>query len=126
MNNYNLPPLLQTIEELHQEWNTNVILTCFIEDKLVGSVRGTINKDGICSISKLIVDPEQQNKGIGKALMAAIEKEFAHCTKYTLFTGSDTPNTFYLYCKLGYKETDRQTNNGITMIYMEKENNPLL
>ncbi|WP_354003109.1 GNAT family N-acetyltransferase [Coprobacter tertius] len=45
-------------------------------------------------IGKLIVHTDYQNKGIGKALMIEIEKKFSSCSKYLLFTGEITPNTY--------------------------------
>lgn len=70
---------------------------------------------------KLIVHPDYQNKGIGKALMIEIEKKFMTCSKYHLFTGEITSNTLYLYIKLGYKEISR-TCDSLCMIIMEKLN----
>lgn len=70
INNYNLPPLQQTLEELNKEFETSVILKYLsVDNKITGSVRGFLDADNICRIGKLVVDPAYQNQGIGKELM---------------------------------------------------------
>lgn len=123
MNNFELPPLLQTIEEIQKENKIGIILK-YLSDKnrIIGSVRGFLDKNNICHIGKLIVDPDFQNKGIGKTLMHEIEKYFPTCDKFTLFTGDETPNTLHLYKKIGYQVIGKQNMGGINMIFMEKRN----
>jgi GNAT superfamily N-acetyltransferase len=84
-------------------------------------VRAYVDKDNVCHVGKLIVHPDYQNRGIAKVLMNEIEKKFVTCSKYLLFTGEITPNTLYLYTKLGYKEVSR-TCDSLCMIIMEKLN----
>lgn len=118
-----LPPLMQTVEDLQNELQNGIILKCISEDnRIIGSVRGTLDKENICHIGKLIVDSNFQNKGIGASLMYEIEKYFPSCEKFILFTGSETSNTVHLYKKLGYNITGEQDTKGITMLLMEKQN----
>lgn len=116
-----IQPMIQTYDELLQELNDGIILKYRQEDQIIGSVRAYIDDKNICHIGKLIVHPDYQNKGIGKALMLEIEKKFTFCSKYLLFTGEITPNTLYLYTKIGYKEISR-TCDIPCMIIMEKPN----
>ena len=91
------------------------------EDIIVGSVRA-YEKTDTCYIGKLIVLPEYQNKGIGKALMREIENEYKNIVKrYELFTGKRDPRNQYLYNQLGYKafKTEKQSDE-ISFVYMEK------
>lgn len=121
MNNSDLPTLKETEDELAAAYTTGTILKCTIDGRIVGSVRGKADTEGICQIGKLIVDPDCQNQGIGRTLMEAIEEHFQACRTFTLFTASATPNTFALYTKLGYNEVQREsTGSGIEMIHMEK------
>lgn len=126
MDNYDIPPLSQTIQDIRKDFETCVILkyTSF-ENRIIGSVRGHIDGDNICHIGKLIVHPCFQNQGIGKALMYEIEKYFPSCSKFTLFTGDETPNTLYLYTKVGYHVIYKREMDGINLIHMEKENHLL-
>lgn len=116
-----IQPMIQTYDELLQEFDESIILKYIQDCQIVGSVRAYVDKDNICHVGKLIVHPDYQNKGIGKALMIEIEKKFMTCSKYQLFTGKITPNTLYLYLKLGYKEISR-TCDSLCMIIMEKLN----
>lgn len=130
MNNYDIPPLLQDIQDIRYDFETCVILKYISSDnQIVGSIRGNIYNDHICHVGKLIVHPDFQNRGIGKALMYEIEKYFPSCLKFTLFTGEETPNTLHLYTKVGYHVICKKEIDGINFIHMEKENygkgNPL-
>lgn len=122
MNNFNISPLLQTLEDVYREYNAGVILKYVSENGLiVGSVRGYIDECNICHVGKLIVHPDFQNRGIGKELMYEIEKYFPYCHKFSLFTGEVTPNTLHLYSKVGYHIVCKQEMDNVNMIVMEKE-----
>jgi ribosomal protein S18 acetylase RimI-like enzyme len=116
-----MPQIEQTLESLNDEFINCTILKACIVNSMVGSVRAYNNND-TCYISKLIVLPEYQNKGIGKALMNAIENRFENVVKrYELFTGVRDPRNLYLYDRLGYKSfKTEEYNNAISYVYMEK------
>lgn len=123
MNNYNIPPLLQNIQDVRHDFDTCVILKYISSgSQIVGSIRANIHDDYICHIGKLIVHPAFQNRGIGKALMYEIERYFPSCLKFMLFTGEETPNTLYLYTKVGYHVVCKKESGGINLIHMEKNN----
>ncbi len=121
INNYDLPPLKQTLSQMEEEFQTYTTLKYCIDGRIVGSIRGRLDDEKVCHIGVLIVATDFQNMGIGRALIEAIETQFLHCKKYSLFTSPETPNTSYLYSKLGYKEVSRGDLKGINMIFMEKE-----
>ncbi|GAB6119009.1 GNAT family N-acetyltransferase [Dysgonomonas termitidis] len=121
LDNTEIQPMIQTYDELLQEFNKGIILKYAQDHEIVGSVRAYVDKENVCHVGKLIVHPNYQNKGIGKALMVEIEKKFTTCSRYLLFTGEITPNTLYLYTKLGYREVCR-TCDSACMIIMEKSN----
>lgn len=119
--NYDLLPLRQTLSQIQEEFKQGIILKYINENNsILGSVRGYVDNRNICHIGKLIVHPNFQNKGIGKALMYEIENFFPLCQKFTLFTGKETPNTFYLYNKIGYHVVEEIVLDGVSMIIMEK------
>lgn len=119
-NDFKIPPLTQTLEEIKTDYENNLVLKAVIDGKIIGSVRA-FEKGGVCYIGKLIVHPEQQNKGIGKNLMKCIEESFPCCNKYVLFTGKKSVKNIYLYSSLGYKEVEEQyINDRLTIIYLEK------
>lgn len=122
MNKFDIPPLLQTLSDIMNEYRQGIILKYVSDDSRIrGSVRGYVDENGVCHVGKLIVHPDFQNLGIGKKLMLAIEKFFPKCHKFTLFTGEETPNTLHLYKGIGYHIIGKNNMNDIAMIIMEKE-----
>lgn len=123
MNNYEIPPLLQTVQDIQNDFEQCIILKYIsVNNQIVGSVRGNMYNGNCCHIGKLIVHPDFQNQGIGRALMHEIEKYFPTCQTFTLFTGEETPNTLYLYNQIGYQVVYKKEVDGIQLIYMEKKN----
>ncbi len=115
-----IPPLTESFPDFTQSVAGKLLLKYTISGKIVGSVRAYIDENNYCQIGKLITDPDYQQQGIGKSLMAAVEAYFNRCKGYALFTGTITPHTAALYSKLGYRETGRNSIDGIEMIFMEK------
>jgi N-acetylglutamate synthase-like GNAT family acetyltransferase len=119
-NDFTLPPLVQTMEELIRDFKTQVFLKALYNDKIVGSVRGRTEED-TCLISRLIVLPDYQNKGIGNELMHAIENKFSSVSRYELFTGDKSEKNLALYGKLGYRMYKKKPQStSVMLIYMEK------
>ena len=119
-NDYTIPPLIQTYEEIQTDFLSHIYLKAMINEKIVGSVRGS--KEGeTCHIGRLIVHPDFQNKGIGKKLMSEIESYFKGIERYELFTGHKSEKNIYLYKKLGYKVFKIEPiNENLKHIYFEK------
>ena len=116
-----MPQIEQTLESLTAEFKNYTILKASLANAIVGSVRAYHLKD-TCYISRLVVLPEYQNKGIGKALMNEIENRFKTIVnRYELFTGSRDQRNLYLYNQLGYKSfKTEKLNDQITFVFMEK------
>jgi ribosomal protein S18 acetylase RimI-like enzyme len=120
-NDYSIPPLVQTLESLKEDYKNQLILKAVIDGKIVGSVRAYEN-EGTAYIGRLFVHPEYQNRGIGTQLMKSIEDEFRESQRFELFTSKKSIKNIYLYSKLGYKIFREEQVNEITMVYMEKSN----
>ncbi|MBN1122523.1 MAG: GNAT family N-acetyltransferase [Anaerolineae bacterium] len=116
----NIPPLTQTLDSLTADFSRYTFLKASLDGCIVGSVRAD-EQNGTCYIGRLIVDPECQNRGIGKQLMAAIESAFSHVDRYELFTGHLSERNLYFYKKLGYVEfKHEQIHPGLVHVFMEK------
>jgi ribosomal protein S18 acetylase RimI-like enzyme len=118
---FNIPPMVQTLEEIKKDFETQVYLKGVLAGRIIGSVRAYA-KEGTCYIGRLIVRPDFQNQGLGTKLMKEIEDTFKASLRFELFTGDQSEKNLYLYQKLGYRKfkvapiTDRTT-----IVFLEKE-----
>jgi ribosomal protein S18 acetylase RimI-like enzyme len=117
---FNIPPLVQTLGSIKNDFENQVFLKVVINGKIIGSVRA-FAKEGTCYIGRLIVHPDFQNQGIGTKLMNEIEQIFKTCERFELFTGDRSYRNLYLYQKLGYKifKTAKITDR-TNIVYMGK------
>ena len=72
---FNIPPLVQTLEELKDDFENQFLLKAVINGRIIGSVRALVKKD-TCFVGRLIVHPDFQNQGIGSKLVQEIENIF--------------------------------------------------
>ncbi|MGY6209338.1 GNAT family N-acetyltransferase [Cytobacillus firmus] len=63
---FNIEPLKQTVSDVEKAFEDYLIIKYIEDGELVGSVRA-YQEDETCYIGKLMVHPDFQNKGIGKA-----------------------------------------------------------
>lgn len=119
-----LPPLIESVEDLERDLLTNEFLKAEFEGNIVGSIRA--HMDGVsCMIWRLSVSPEHQGKGIGRALISEAEKCFPEAEYYDLFTGAKSESNLHLYNKLGYDLTGVEERHGpIKFVFMRKVNRP--
>ncbi|MDE7136873.1 MAG: GNAT family N-acetyltransferase [Ruminococcus sp.] len=100
--NMYIPPLKQTIEELHEKFQKGTVLKALDDqDVIIGSVRA-YQENGTVFIGKLMVYPKMQKNGIGTRLLLEIENEYPN-QRYELFTSTKSISNIRLYEKLGYK-----------------------
>lgn len=119
-NNFEIPPLKQTLSEIMVQFSTHIFLKAISQGKIVGTVRA-VEEDGTCHVGRLAVHPEMQNKGIGTALMKEIEQYFTP-RRFELFAGSKSAKNIRLYQGLGYNiyKTSKYGCGDIEIFYMEK------
>lgn len=117
---YTIPPLTQSVEEIREEFKKQVFLKAVFGQDLVGSVRSYSDGD-TCFIGRLIVHPDWQRKGIGTKLMEAIENHFTEVKRYELFTGNKSVGNIRLYKSLGYSSfKEQEVNDSLTLVFLEK------
>jgi len=120
-NDFNIPPLVQTLEIIEKDFENQYFLKAVMDGKIIGSVRA-YTKEGTCYIGRLIVHPDFQNRGIGTDLMNEIERIFNTRRRFELFTGDKSERNLYFYQKLGYKIFKKAKITDQTMIvYLEKK-----
>jgi len=122
---FTIPPLVQTLEEIRGDFEKQVLLKAIIDGRIIGSVRAFSEKE-TCYIDRLIVHPDSQNQGIGTTLMTEIENIFRPSNRFELFTGHKSEKNLHLYQKLGYKIFKTQkVNDKLNLVYLEKTTNKL-
>ena len=120
-NEFSIPPLMQTLESIREEFNLGTLfLKGVVEGLIVASVKG-YTRNNTTYIGRLMVQEEFQNKKFGQMMMKEIEVRLPDCKRYELFTGFKSVKNISLYQKLGYKEFKWEVaNEKVTLVYMEK------
>lgn len=119
---YSIPPLTQTLEQLESEVECGACLVAKQGKLLVGSVRACL-ADGVCKIGRLIVKPSYQGQGIGTKLMNEIEAMFSHAAFYEVFTGHKSLLNIKLYKRLGYHPyKEEAVSNSLSLVFLQKPN----
>jgi len=117
---WTLPPLPQTLENLREDFAVSVILKATEAGRLVGSVR-VREADDVCQVGRLIVHPEFQGFGVGTMIMRHIEAEFPRARTFELFTGSRSEGNLRLYERLGYvRNREKILSPAVTLVFLEK------
>lgn len=118
--NMDIPPLMQTIEEVCEEFEKGTILKIVDDSRdIIGSV-SAYEENGTVYIGKLMVHPSMQKKGIGTNLLSEIEKQYPN-HRYELFTSTKSIGNIKLYERLGYRIFKEETiTEELQFVYMEK------
>jgi len=120
-NDLNLPPLIQTLEGMEEDFRNQFFLKAVMEGRIIGSVRAHAEEE-VCYIGRLIVDPDFQSRGIGTKLMNEIERVFDRCKRFELFTGERSERNLYLYQKLGYRIfKNARITDQTSIVFLEKK-----
>ena len=123
-NDWSIPPLTQTLAQLEEEFRLGLVLKAIAGGELLGSVRARAT-DGVVHIGRLIVAPVAQGRGIGSALLKAVESAFPSAQRFEVFTGSRSEGNIRLYQKHGYSIThDKAVSPCVTLVFMSKPNKP--
>ena len=119
-NNMNLIPLVETHGDFSKTFINYKYLKAIINDIIIGSVRAN-ESNGTCYISRLIVHPNYQRKGIGSKLLLEIEKHFREKVKrFELFTGESNRKSISIYKNLGYTVNRRSDDYEVPIVYLGK------
>lgn len=121
---FSIPPLLQTLEELRQEFSHKTVLKATLDQRIIGSVRGFQQGDA-CFMERLIVHPDHQGRGLGTTLMGQIERIFPEARRAELFTGHQSEQNIRLYQRLGYRIFRQEpVTANLSFVFMEKNLRP--
>lgn len=121
LNDYTIPPLTQTLEDLMSEYEKGVIYKAVNDNgQIIGSVRGYI-KDNTLYIGKLMVNPSCRGRGIGTSLLKFIEDDHKDFRK-ELFTSDKSLRNLSLYERNGYTRfMVKAAAKDYNLVYLEKD-----
>ncbi len=128
VNDWNIPPLTQTLDELADDWRKGIMLKAVTEQHgLVGTVRGHEAQDGFY-IGRLAVLPQWQGRGCGSALLEAMieraqnrAQSLTCADRLVLFTSTKSERNLRLYERFGFRpfKTDT-TATGVALVWLER------
>jgi ribosomal protein S18 acetylase RimI-like enzyme len=114
-----MPPLVQTLEELQAEIEDGDGWVARVGPRLVGALRCR-ETDELLLIGRIAIAPDMQGSGIGRALLESAEQH-SGAPEAELFTGSLSEANLRLYERCGYRITERVDNgDGTQQVFMRK------
>ncbi|MEV0344229.1 GNAT family N-acetyltransferase [Nonomuraea sp. NPDC050680] len=115
-----LPPLLESVEQVRRAIETGVALKATDAGRIVGAVRGQL-AGTTCLVGRLVVAPDRQRQGLGRALIRTLHERMPEATAFDLFTGHLSDGNLRLYRSLGYRETRRERmDDHLTLVHMRR------
>ncbi|RZS34354.1 acetyltransferase (GNAT) family protein [Herbihabitans rhizosphaerae] len=118
-----IPPLEETADQLAADLESNAVLAfgAWLGPRLVGSVRGRPEGTRM-EVSRFAVAPDMQGRGVGKALLTAIESAVpASVETIWLVTGAASTANIAMYGRAGYVHVKNAHDAlGVPVAIMEK------
>ncbi|MBH1936780.1 GNAT family N-acetyltransferase [Streptomyces sp. AV19] len=120
---YSIAPLTQSLAALRAELAAGCVLVARLGDEVVGSVRASVDGDGVATLAALIVHPRLRRHGLGGRLLAALEDRLAadHAARrFRLSVGRRSEVALRLCRGRGYARTGSAEAGPIKLITLEK------
>ncbi len=117
-----IPPLTETLDEVDGAVVGELVLVARQEGRLVGSVRGRVEADGVWYVGRLIVAPDRQGRGLGRRLLEEIQSWAPTSAEVCrLLTGAASTANLALYRRAGFREVERRVDAaGVPVVILEK------
>lgn len=121
LDNYEIPPLKDTVASLHNCDET--FFGYFIDEELCGVISVKLEED-IVDIHRLFVHPNHLRKGIAKKLLYFLQEEFHDAKKMIVTTGSKNSPAIEFYQKNGFTMLkDLTVEENLSLTLFEKNMN---
>jgi GNAT superfamily N-acetyltransferase len=117
-----IPPLVETLDEIRRELATTVTMGAWLGDRLVGAARLTL-EGPVGWISRVAVAPDLQGQGIGSRLLSAVEAAaLPQVRRFQLAAGHRSQDNLAMYVRRGYREISRRVDPaGVELVVMGKD-----
>lgn len=100
-----IPPLMEKVPAIEQDIRNHTVLTARDGERIIGSARG-IAIGAVCTIRAVCVEPAHHGRGIGAALLHAIEEAHPGVDRFELTTNTLVPGNVEFYERRGYQVTE--------------------
>jgi tRNA (guanine37-N1)-methyltransferase len=115
-----IPALRESLDDVRRglgEW-TVMVAREPSSGRLVGAVRGRLDRHGEWDIGRIMVAPDLQGRGLGRALLELVEALApAEVETYVLFTGAGSVDNIRMYKKAGFRlRPDRRAPAGAVVL----------
>ncbi len=115
-----IPALRESLDDVRRglgEWTVRVAREPD-SGRLVGAVRGRLDSHGEWDIGRIMVAPDLQGRGLGRALLELVEGLAPSAvTTYVLFTGARSTDNLRMYKKAGFRlRSDRTAPPGAVVL----------
>lgn len=119
--NFSIRPLSVVLADIESGWEAQRYLVGIEGGRIVASARGR-KEGGTCHVGNVIVRPDRQGLGLGKAILGALEDSFPDAERFELFTGALSSSNIAFYSKAGYIIFRRESaaGNEPELVFMEK------
>ena len=97
-----IPPLTEPLDALVEHIQAQTALVARDDGKIVGAIRGVV-KGGVCTIRALVVDESHRGRGLGSALLQALERSLPEVTQFNLITNTVMERNVPFYERHGYQ-----------------------
>jgi ech hydrogenase subunit C len=116
-----VPALGQTLDQITAEFEKTIFIKAVVNGKIIGSIRGRREGD-VAYISRVVVHPYFQGKGLGTRLIRQVEQELGDVRVFEAYTGHQSAQNLHLYGKLGYREVRTEPfTSTVNWVYLQKE-----
>ena len=111
-----IPALAESLDDVRGWLTEGAVLVARSHGRLVGAVRAVL-RDGEWHVGRLMVAPDLQGGGLGRALLEAVEAEApGEATAYALFTGAGSKRNQRMYKKAGYRLSGSPSPGVVSMV----------
>jgi len=115
-----IPPLTERLDTVIENIQKQTALIARIDGKIIGAIRGIVNSR-VCTVRALAVDPANQGRGIGSALLNALERALPDVAQFDLTTNTVMEGNVPFYERHGYRVTElTRHSERVTLAQMTK------
>jgi GNAT superfamily N-acetyltransferase len=117
-----IPPLVETLDEIRRELATTVTMGAWLGSRLVGAARLTLD-GSIGWVSRVAVAPDLQGQGVGSRLLSTLESAAPpQVRRFQLGAGHKSGDNLAMYERRGYREVSRRVDPaGVELVVMGKD-----